>query len=297
MKNSSFSRRRFLSVCAMSGLCAGLPWFDALASVPLHRWNGILLGAEVHLTLAHPDAAQAKNIFKMCVREIKRLENIFTLYDSRSDLSRLNADGFLDSPAPEMVDLFRQAQMLNALTQGHFDVTVKSLEEGHLKTVPGMDTILLNAQQIKFLKPETCVTFNGIGQGYITDKITDLLKDQGLKNVLVELGETRALGRHPSGRSWMMGLQNGADPIPLGHDKALATSGALNPETGEPHIFNPLTGAYAHTYKTASVVTSTATIADGLSTAFLSMSEAQIVDLLKRQPETDAYINGNLMRI
>ena len=75
------TRRRFLSVCAVAGACSAIPFSTVLASVPLHYWRGILLGAEVSLTLAHPSKQKANKIFQHCVTEIKRLENIFTLYD------------------------------------------------------------------------------------------------------------------------------------------------------------------------------------------------------------------------
>ena len=128
MNKATISRRRFLSVCAMAGVCSALPWVDALATAPLYRWNGILLGANVSLSLAHTDRNKAVEIFEICVTEIKRLENIFTLYDSHSELSRLNTNGLLQNPSSEMVDILEQSKNCYDITEGAFDVTVKPLD-------------------------------------------------------------------------------------------------------------------------------------------------------------------------
>lgn len=47
---------------------------------------------------------------------------------------------------------------------------------------------------IEFERPGMQLTLNGIAQGFITDHISTRLKDAGYQHVLVELGETRAIG-------------------------------------------------------------------------------------------------------
>ncbi len=270
------TRRRFMSVCAMAGACAAMPWANALASTPLHRWNGILLGANVSLTLAHPDRKEASRIFKLCVREVKRLENIFTLYDSHSELSRLNKNGILQAPSPEMVDILNKAGAYHALTSGAFDVTVKPLERGpeHLHLV-GMDKVDISKTAIRFTQAHMGITLNGIAQGYITDRITELLKSEGLNNVLVELGEKRSIGTHPQGRPWNLAIEGQKQPVPL-TNKAMATSAALSPNTNTHHIFKPQNGQFAGAHQNVSVIAETAAMADALSTGFLSMDETAV---------------------
>lgn len=284
MKTGLLSRRRFLSVCAVAGTYAALPWAAALASAPLHRWNGILLGAEVSLTLAHHDKQVADALFKQCVAEIKRLENIFTLYDSYSELSRLNANGVLRDPSPEMVDILEKSRAYHALTNGAFDVTIKALEDGKSLDLVGMDNVQLHAREICLEKPGMAITLNGIAQGYITDRITELLKTEGLNNVLVELGEKRALGMHPDGRSWFLAVEGLDKPVSL-VDKALATSASHSPNTGKPHIFMPANGEPAQKHNFVSVIADTATMADALSTGFMSFRADEINALKRHMPE------------
>ena len=97
------------------------------------------------------------------------------------------------------------------------------------------------------------ITLNGIAQGSITDRVTDLLRAEGLAQVLVDLGEVRALGRHPDGRAWRVGIADPLAPDRLREtlaidDQAVATSATtgvrfdaagryhhlLNPRTSQP---------------------------------------------------------------
>jgi hypothetical protein len=48
----------------------------------------------------------------------------------------------------------------------------------------------------------TELTLNGVAQGYITDRIAELLARRGYRNVLVDLGEVRALGSRDDGSAF-----------------------------------------------------------------------------------------------
>lgn len=281
-------RRRFLSVCATAGAFATMPWTHVLAAAPLHRWHGILLGAQVELTIAHPDAAQARRLFSLCVREIKRLENIFTLYDSRSELSRLNADGLLSSPSPDMLAILEQARLCHSITEGAFDVTVKPLEENGTPDLVGMDKLDISSAAIRFTRPGMGVTLNGIGQGYITDRISALLEREGLVNALIELGEKRAIGMHPDRRPWFLALPGTDRPTPLPPGLALATSSARSPDTGHNHIYVPQSGRFAQVYNSVSIIADNAALADALSTGFMALPLQKIRMIEEQNPQIKA---------
>lgn len=279
MVTQTISRRRFLCVCATAGAYAAMPWTGVLASAPLHHWNGILLGAHVSLTLAHPDQNAADSIFETCVGEIKRLENIFTLYDSYSELSQLNAYGRLQAPSPEMIDILQLSRKYHMMTGGAFDVTIKPLEDGQSTDIVGMDKVQISPKEIRLTRPGMAITLNGIAQGYITDRITELLKAQDLNNVLVELGEKRAIGAYPSGRPWRLAVQGQKEPISL-IDKALATSATRNPSTGQHHIFDPASGKTSQNQSEISVLAPNAAMADALSTGFLAMDQNRLAAII-----------------
>ena len=127
------------------------------------------------------------------------------------------------------------------------------------------------------------VTLNGIAQGYITDRVVGLLRARGMTRVLVDLGEPRALGDHPDGRPWRVGIRRPGAGRPAMEvdlaDLALATSsGAGSPADFAyrrfNHLLDPATGHCADPSRMVTVTAPDATTADALTTALALMPDA-----------------------
>jgi thiamine biosynthesis lipoprotein len=206
-------------------------------------------------------------------------------------LVRLNANGKLDNPPLDMVALLSQAAAIHQQTNGAFDPTIQPAwtrlaensgkETSNAPALPiGFDHVTRSTSRIAYTKPGMAMTLNGIAQGYATDRIADLLKSQGLNNVLVEVGEIRALGNKSDGKPWSVGIADTADRdvivdrIALA-DRAIATSSPLGTTVDAAgtigHILQPQTGQPGGQWRQVSVMAPTATVADGLSTAFCLM--------------------------
>ncbi len=56
-------------------------------------------------------------------------------------------------------------------------------------TTVDQNAISIEDNEIRFLKPGRQITLNGVAQGYISDRVADLLKANGVEHVLVNLGE------------------------------------------------------------------------------------------------------------
>ncbi|HLJ19791.1 MAG TPA: FAD:protein FMN transferase [Stellaceae bacterium] len=295
------TRRRFIRI---AGIAAGVSLAPATlrlgsaeAAPLLHRWSGVALGAEAQLQIYHPDAAAAAALIERSLAEIKRLENIFSLYDETSALRRLNRDGVLAAPPQELVYLLTECATLSRATGGVFDATVQPLWDlyfrhfaredanpagppadaiGAAVALVGHDGVRVSAGEIRLARPGMAITLNGIAQGYITDRVAELLRANGVGHTLVEIDETRALDNHPSGRPWTVGLKDPRDQdrileiLPL-DNQAIGTSGGYGTQFDAAgrfnHIFDPATGACADRYLSVTVMTPTATHADALSTA------------------------------
>ena len=128
------------------------------------------------------------------------------------------------------------------------------------------------------------MSLNGIAQGYITDKVVELLRKNGIRRALVDMGEIRGFDldkRH----TWQVGIRNPSDEekvlltVPL-QNEAFATSGGYGTTMDEAgrftHLFDPRTGVSTPRYRSISVMAATAATADALSTAFSIMDEADI---------------------
>jgi thiamine biosynthesis lipoprotein len=151
---------------------------------------------------------------------------------------------------------------------------------------------------IRLSRPGMAVTLNGIAQGYITDRIVGLLKNEGFDHVLADLGEIRAIGRGPSG-PWRVAIKDPARPtrslpgVDL-QDQALATSGSYGFQFDGAgrfhHLFDPRSGTCPHRYASVSVVAADATSADALATACNLLSIEAIADLLRSAGAARAHL-------
>jgi thiamine biosynthesis lipoprotein len=143
------------------------------------------------------------------------------------------------------------------------------------------------------------LTLNGIAQGYITDRVVELLRVGGIGSCLVDMGEIRGLGACPDGRPWKVALEAPSGSLYKDRsisiiDRAVATSGAagfrFDRQGRFNHLFNPSTGACAYPARNLTVVAATAASADALSTAFALMNEEEIRSVLSRAGDAQAHL-------
>lgn len=301
------TRRRLLTIM---GAAAGLALFPGVGgtstrAMPRWTWRGNALGAKAEMTLVHLDEARARQMIRLAVDEIERLENVFNLYRSNSELARLNRDGRLEAPSPDLVTLLSTASRYSELTDGAFDVTVQPLwhlyaehfskagadpdgpSEAAIETAKSLvdyRAIELAPAEIRLTRPDMAITLNGIAQGYITDRVADLLRAHGIGQTLIDLGEIRALGHRPNGRPWRVVIDGRADHHAIDLvDRAIATSspaGTAFDRTGRfHHLFEPATGRPAAAGRQISVIADRATTADALSTTFSIMPEKKLASI------------------
>ena len=321
-----YRRRRVLQIMATG---AGLAWLGrgARAEIRPHNWRGIALGAPASITLYHADAALAQQAFVQVDAEIRRLEQEFSLYRPDSALCRLNRQAYLEQPSVDMLRLLSEAQAISSLTEGAFDVSVQPLWEFYRDYSKTSNTPLdpselipvlrrvdyravdVRTQRINLRKPGMALTLNGIAQGYITDRIADRLRSAGFANVLLDLGEVRALGAHPDGRAWQIGLSDPNDKTRLidqlaVQGQAVATSAGagmrFDPAGRYHHLFDPRSGQCRHYYDSVSVIAASASLADALATALYQTPPAALSAALAPFAPVRAVlrrVSGQLLRI
>ncbi len=275
------TRRRLLQITAgMAAMGVG----PAVPAGRHYRWTGSALGAAAAIDLYHADRARATRLLEQVVAEVDRLEGIFSLQRRDSALSRLNRDGRLVRPPLELLSVLETAALFSQLSDGAFDVTVQPLWRLHAEAaargaVPdhesvertlarvGWRRLELDRGALAFRRAGMAATLNGIAQGYITDRVTDLLRDAGVEEVLVDLGELRAGGARQPGRSWWLATAVG--PVHLA-DRALAVSSARPADCclpgGSPNLISPTSGMPVLDGRTVAVTAPSAMLADAAAT-------------------------------
>lgn len=301
--SSQTTRRRFIGITAAVSAAALMPRAFGKSPIQPVVWQGIALGAAAELRLYHPDRSHAQNLIKQAIAETERLEKIFSLYRDDSEIVRLNRQGSLKTPSGDLLAVLAQSKAIHSLTQGAFDPTIQTLWQQHARhftqnpdsrTAPeiqaalartGMQHLHISPQHIAFGKRGMALTLNGIAQGHITDRITQILQQGGLQHALVNMGELRHLDtlkqhpetakiQNPNGTGTLAGYS-----IPL-QNQALATSGGYGTQFDRQgrftHLIDPRSGSSRPRHQSVSVLADTAAVADALSTAFAVSSEAQI---------------------
>ena len=249
------------------------------------------------------------------------LERQLSVYRDDSEVSRLNATAADESCVVEtrLFRLLQESQQLATDTDGAFDLTTNPLIElwrecrGEARAPSseevtermqrvGMHHVSLDPAQtsVRFALPGVSINLGAIGKGYALDQAAELLEAEGLETMLLHGGHSSLLakGNHNRSGGWPVGLGN---PLftkqRLGtivlKDQAMGTSGSniqYFRVGGERygHILDPRTGWPVEETLSVTVVASSATLADALSTAFYVMGPEAARAYCRTHPEVGA---------
>jgi FAD:protein FMN transferase len=308
------SRRRFIGVTAAAAGLGLVPFgHPAKAEGQLVSWHGQAMGAVASLQVHHHDRAAAERLVERALAEVHRLEQVFSLYREDTALVALNRHGILVAPPADLVAVLAECRRCWEMTGGAFDPTVQALwilyrdhfsradadpqgpKERELRRAlerVGFGQVTFDANRIVLPRRGIGLTLNGIAQGYVTDRVVDILRAGGIVSSLVDMGEPRAVGSRPSGEPWRVGISDPDRPERIGEtlevaDQAVATSSAhgfrFDHQGRFNHLFDPRTGMSAELYHSVTVTMPSGTAADALSTAFSLMPPEDIGLALRRQ--------------
>lgn len=304
------TRRRFIAfVAAAAGLPLVMKATGAYAK-PV-RWDGTALGAPASIQLYHNDEAKARTAIAAALEELRRLETIFSVYRADSSISQLNREGVLENAPVDFVAMLTRSLSLAKISDGVYDPTIQPLWQTYFKhfissnpdpagpsqrdisaalALVDWRAVEVDGRRVSFTRPGMGLTLNSGAQGYITDRVADVLRGFGFDRMLVDMGEPRALSAKPDGTAWRIGIANPADPTRTAFtldvvNQCVSTSGGygtLFDNVGAfTHILNTRNGSTAPALLGVSVVAETGSIADGLSTAMLMAPIEQRRHILK----------------
>jgi thiamine biosynthesis lipoprotein len=310
-------RRVFL--CSSLGLAApavfAAPGTAAAAALQWRERSLVGFGTALSLKVGHADADHAGEALEAAVRLIRHVEAQMSLFDADSAVCRLNRDGVLRDPHPDLVQVFRLAQGVSKRSGGAFDVTVQPLwdafaaaqRQGTLpaaeavaqaRAVVGWQGLRVSPREIRLARPGMAVTLNGIAQGFAADLVRSGLEARGIRHALINTGEWTALGRPEAQRDWQLGI---ADPreaqalvARLAMDgRSVATSADsetfFSADHRHHHVFDPRTGYSPTELASVTVVAPSCAVADAL-TKVMFVAGRQDALRLARQWQVDVLV-------
>ncbi|MDF1872894.1 FAD:protein FMN transferase [Vannielia sp.] len=268
---SGITRRRALTVLA-AGVAA-----PAVGGPAPARWHGRAFGAEAQITLHGMGQAALARVPEL----LDQIEAAFSLY-RESELVRLNREGRL-AASPRFAALLGPSEQVWQATGGRFDPTVQpvwralALGERVDRQGIGWEKLRIDRQLVR-LAPGQALTFNGIAQGWAADVVTAHLRANGARRVLVDMGEPLATGG--PFRIGLLDPELGLHGWRSLSDGALATSSPAAMSLGtEAHILDPR-AERRPLWSSVTVEAETGWQADGFSTGFIHMTEAEIAAVL-----------------
>ncbi len=256
--------------------------------------------------------------------EIKRIENLLDRGNENSEIYKINNSKIADI-SDETANLLRNAKLISERTNGAFDISIAPVIDlwgfyGNEFNVPSDDDIKSSLENIgyeniqldgnKVILPESfSIDVGGIGKGYTSDKISELLKRKGVKSAIISLGgNVQTIGKKNDGSLWTVGI---ADPKNKSRhigklkvsDKAVITSGGYQRYFKQDgiiyhHIIDPNTGMSANSgLASVTIISDSGTLADGLSTSLFVMGLDKSIELWRNSKDFEAVLvddNGSV---
>jgi thiamine biosynthesis lipoprotein len=277
------------------GLSFGLGLGLAACSPPLATVSRSTesMGTVISITAAAPEREQAEQAVEAAFAEFRRLDGLLSHYSDSSEVGRLNREGRLAAPSPELESNLRKSLEYGALSGGAFDITVQPILDLYdhtfrdLKRPPSDPELrqalrLVDYRRIRLgegevrLDPGQKITLGGLAKGYAVDRALAILRDLGVRDALVAAaGDIRTMGRAEGRRDWIVALRNPRDSQDYitrirARELAVSTSGDYeryyDPEKKFHHIINPLTGTSATELISATIVGPASFDVDALAT-------------------------------
>lgn len=282
----------------------------------------------VSIVVYDTDPDRAARALDAAFSRMDQVVSIASTHDPSAEAARLNADGKLTSPSPELVELITSSQHFYQVSGGTFDVAIEPLlalwrydptaEEQFWEIPPedqqaaiaeamslaGADRIaVITGPEARIaLAPEMRITLGGIAKGYVADEGLRALKEAGIEHAMIDAGgDVVVMGGKPGGAKWEVALRDPKDEAKtLARfalaDGAVATSGNylryFDPEAQVGHILDPRTGYSAATASSATVIAPTCMEADALATAVFVLGPIDGIELVDRLDGVEAIVLG-----
>ena len=280
----------------------------------IHKKKLSMLGSPFDMTVVSNDTLQGNYFVDLAVAEVKRIENLISDWIPSSQISNVNQNAGIKPVKvdKEVYDLVQRSIKVSEITSGAFDISYASMDkiwkfDGSMKAMPteeaikksvskiGYKNIILDPKkQTIFLKNEGMkLGLGGIGQGYIADKVKELLFSKGCTSGIVNVsGDIKAWGKQPDGKFWTVGIVNPINKnkifatFPI-ENSAVETSGSYEKYVvfngiRYSHIIDPRTGYPATGAVSVSVFAKQTEIADALATGIFVLGVEVGLDLVNQ---------------
>ncbi|WP_167617959.1 FAD:protein FMN transferase [Maribellus sediminis] len=262
----------------------------------------IAFGAQCDVVFPGTDADLAKELLQDIKKNVSQIELAISRSEEVAEIWQVNRAGKGEwvEVTDDLLELLHFSKNFYEMSNGALDVTIAPLmrlwEDGkepsekeieEAKSRCGLDHVDIDEEQkrLMFLADGMELDFGVLEKAYILDILKqELTQIEGLSGIIsFEEEVVLALGRHPGGDEWPVGIRNLEQPDEFNHvfelsNQSMVTAGTafLNFETGELKerlIISPESGYPVEGRKTVSVKANSALMAAFIAHIWLILPE------------------------
>lgn len=289
--------------------------------LPLMTISGETMGTTYHIS--YFDEEQ-RNFKKDIDSLLVVFNNSLSTYSPSSEISQFNTSGSFEFELPYFLPVLESSKELVNMTNGAFDPTVMPFVNAwgfgpqkeikadsalidSLRQYVGFDRVIsFDENSISKKVIESTLDFSAIAKGYGADVVVNFIEQQGVEHLFVEIGgEVVVKGKNvESEKPWKIAIINPESEIlnptfiayATIENQAVATSAnnfnyRVVDGVKYSHTISPITGyPIINEILSATVFANNCMKADALATSFMVMGHESAIELLKNNPEIDAFL-------
>ena len=254
--------------------------------------------------------------------ELQKVDNSLSPFNDHSIITAINQNQDVE-PDEMFLTVFNKAMEISCETDGAFDITVAPLvnawgfgfkngtqpdrhQVDSLRRLIGYEKVTLADGRVVKQMPDIMLDCSAIAKGFGSDVVAHFLRQQGVKNFMVEIGgEIVTSGVNPQRLPWKIGVTKPTDDtlsvkseiqsVLNVTDLAMATSGNYRNfyyKGGKKyaHTIDPKTGyPVQHSLLSATVLAKDCATADAYATSFMVLGIEGAKKVLEHHPELMVY--------
>ena len=253
----------------------------------------------------NPEAAN-----DLAQKKIGELNVLISVTNPQSEIYKINnSTSFPVNVSDDTISVIKDSLKIAKMTNGAFNPVLYPItkawgfttkqyrvpsdsEIAELLKLTNFDDVKIKGNDI-YLKPGMLFDLGGIGKGWAGDEAIKVLKENGVKSAILDLGgNVQTIGSKPDGTAWHVGLQNpwgdgAVAAIKIKNEAMITSGGYVRYFTGDDgkkyvHIMDGITGRpVENDVVSTTIITEFGTYADGLSTATYVLGKDRSIDLWK----------------
>jgi len=282
----------------------------------LYRNGFYAMATRFYVLIPGLEDGAGDELFQKMKDEVNRIESRFSRFLKESEISKINRNAFQADVKTdkECFEILSACKYGWDMTDGAFDITLRPLmdylknEADHseenfqnVKESVGMQHVELDEkkQTVRFKNENTELDLGAFGKGYALEKVKQMIESSAVESAFISFGESSvlAMGKHPAGGSWKVGINNYTEPGKSIHEfevnnGSVSTSSNfyLNDDAelkNHRHVIDPKTGKPCEDFTAVSVSASSPMLAEILSTACLLLPSEKIRELMEKYEDIE----------